>query len=281
MSLLVTLTQPGSQSFVLSNGQTINLAFGPTVDLQELASIDVIRSSPSIRSAVFTGQMNVSDGTQILSGEAAYNQLLGITLDDSPRDLNGNRQTSEIYGFEGRQFNYRMAQFTTSKTEVHNCDRLGRDRGDFAVSLWKVDGKDAENKDILVPAIPSEATRTKALLSPDYKFDIVSGTFWSVANITNDVYAYVIGAPQAEVARLALGGLPESVLPGPFERLSNANLKFIRNGDFLNVDGRNTTTVGPNDGLGPFRLLYTQLEFLIQHDPGQEIEFQIGIEHYV
>jgi hypothetical protein len=185
-----------------------------------------------------------------------------VSISNTEIDDQGRQVMRSAAGQKGWSYFSHPFEFETSKLSSLYCkDYLGNDRGDTTVKYYNASG-------VEVTSVDDEALITKTVLtwSPNYDYELISGSIRQIANSSSDVRVWVIG------------GIVD--LGGPYvkEFAGGLNLRYIGQDEEIKTDGRAAKYMKKDIVGVPYSA--NKIQIIVKHDAGIQHKLMIMLEYF-
>jgi len=213
----------------------------------------------SITSGTLLVSESDSSAGHITDYASAINFLKGNVLDIDEQGRQVNRVAA---GSKGWSYLAHPFEFETSKIgSGYAKDYLGNDRGDLGLKFYKADGTEVTNS-----ADESLITKTVLTWSPNYDYELISGSIRQLATATSDVRLWVIGGITD------LGGAYVKEFAG------GLNLRYIGQDEEIKTDGRAAKYMKKTITGVPYNA--NKIQIIVKHDAGIQHKIMIILEYF-
>lgn len=206
-----------------------------------------------------------SDGIAAYSTNA-LNNLNFLRNEQYEVDSEGRQIIRTAAGKAGWTYLCHPIEFETAKfSSLYSKKHDNTDRGDVTIKFY-----DSNNSEITTPGLlnVNEASITKTVVrwSPDYDYEIVSGSIRQVSAPNTDVRVWTIGGI------IELGGAYVKEFSG------GLNLRYMGADEELRTDGRASKYMKKTVEGVPYNA--NQFEFIIRHNAGVQHKIMILLEYF-
>lgn len=177
-------------------------------------------------------------------------------------DEQGRQILRVAAGQAGWTYLAHTVEFETSKfNSIYEKTYTGTNRDISSIKFYDID--DVEVTD---PINEGDIVKSVVLIKPPYDYELISGALRQTETPTSDVRVWVVGGI------IELGGVYVKEFAG------GLNMKFYREGDSMQTDGRAAKYMKKDIPGVPFQ--GNQLQIIVTHNPGLKHKLKLVIEYY-
>lgn len=228
----------------------------------------------TLLNGISLGIFQIGNGTNYYTTTSdQLNCLKNIPLNEI--DEEGRQINRTAYGKKGWTYLAHPIEFTTSKlSSVFSKNWKQIDRSDYTLKFYDINGTELTTQ----TSIDSSCVETRLTLSPDYDYEIISGTVDIHTSTTSDIRMWVVGGVIDNTTNYPWEYPASSGIYHVKEFAGGVNFKFIEVSQKLETDGRASKFMAKTKEGIPYNA--NQFQIIMTHPAGVQHDFVLTLEYF-